>query len=94
LQWWQKHCQELHKQRLRDIKAMVDVAEPESAKYKLSNAKKEQMAQTRQNKINYVSSGRRREQNLQLLKACIAHTATAPMATIPTAAHNTAPDSC
>lgn len=44
-----------HRQRLQEIKPVIDTKEPVSTQHKPSSAKKEVMKRTRQEQIDYVS---------------------------------------
>jgi hypothetical protein len=54
LQWWQQHCQKLHKERLAAVSKMVDTDAPLATQVTLSAAKKEQIKAARQQEIDHV----------------------------------------
>ena len=57
LQRWQRHCQDLHRQRLKEIKAQVDVSPPGTMNIQLSKGKRAMLEKERQYEIDKVMIG-------------------------------------
>ncbi len=56
LQRWQRHCMDLHKQRLAEMKHQVDTKQPETFDIQLSKGKRAMLEKERQFEIDRVSS--------------------------------------
>lgn len=59
-QKWQRHCQELHKQRLNDIKPQVDASAPATMNIQLNHGKKAMLEKERQYEVDKVCGRRGR----------------------------------